>query len=148
MKSSQKGIIRYGSIFNYTGPRVVVVGITSGDEILTGKRRDNKLWTFTAGHVDNGEEIEDAAIREVFEESGIRISSSNLIPINNKFVGDMAIFSYLAKLPKYHATAKNDPDKEVSQWKWVKIDLETPELKRENRHAKEDLICDYLFRGI
>lgn len=121
--------------------KVAVVGIMSGDEILRGKRRDNKKWTCPAGHLEKDEDPKDGAIRETFEESGIRLLKSDLkevckkILISEKTGEKIALFAYEAKIPKQKATSENDPDKEVSEWKWVKCDRTSIEMSYDTAHA-------------
>ncbi len=140
-----------GELERFKGPRIVAVGLVSGDELLTGKRRDNGLWTSPGGHMDAGESPEEAACREVMEEAGIQITPEDLeLVCAEKFQShrggkDFVVFAYIAKVNKLKATAKNDPDKEISKWKWVKISAETPELKPEARHAQRDLIVQHVL---
>lgn len=130
-------------------PKIVVVGIVDAQfRLLCGKRRDNKLWTCPGGHVDKGEDLELAAKREVLEETGIKLDNLTLID-SKKFVShrtgkEFVVFAYKAKVFSASATNKNDPDREVSEWKWVPILKNSEELLPENRHAKEDLILKYL----
>lgn len=133
--------------------QIATVGIIAGDEILTGKRRDNGLWTFPGGHMDLNESPTAAACREAFEESGIYVSVSQLEPLQPmRFTSHRAagkqfvVYPFLARLDKAKATAKHDPDQEISEWKWVKIHPDTPELRPENRHAKRDLILEHLLK--
>lgn len=133
-------------------PQIVTVGILNGSNILTGKRRDNGLQVSPGGHMDQGETPEQAAIREVMEESGIEISESNLEKISTKTITsprtgkDFILHAYLAKVDHESPTTKNDPDKEITEWKWVKLDPATPELMPESRHAKDDEILNHLFK--
>lgn len=39
------------------------------------------LWVFPGGHVDRGETLADAAVREVWEETGISVDTDTLRPI-------------------------------------------------------------------
>lgn len=57
----------------------VEVYVMHGDEVLMFKRSETKkkfpgFWSLPGGHVDAGEDPLAAAVREVYEETGIRIS--------------------------------------------------------------------------
>ncbi len=133
-------------LIQYEGTKIVTVGMLSGGFILTGKRRDNGLWTSPGGHMDPGEDVMTAAIREVKEETDIDVDPSQLEFIHAQKVVShrtgkpFVVIAFIAHVDKDKASAKNDPDKEVSEWKWVEISKSTPELKREARHAKDDFI--------
>jgi 8-oxo-dGTP pyrophosphatase MutT (NUDIX family) len=43
-------------------------------EILLTKRRDVPVWVFPGGGVEIGEKPEEAVIREIFEETGLKVS--------------------------------------------------------------------------
>lgn len=136
-------------------PEIACVGVVSGDYVLTGKRKDNGKWTFPGGHIDANETALDGAWRETYEESGIALPPSALKHIVTKeFTSHRAegkkfvVHAYVAKTATMHAPRTIlDPDQEVSEWKWVLIDPNTEELKPESRHAKEDLIVEYLLKG-
>jgi ADP-ribose pyrophosphatase YjhB (NUDIX family) len=59
-------------------PRVgVSVGVWRGDEVLLVERTGDPsggVWSFPGGHLEWGETLEDAARREVFEETGLRVT--------------------------------------------------------------------------
>ena len=56
---------------------VVMVAVTDGDRLLMTKYGDRPLpqWVLVSGLVEAGETLEEAAEREVYEETGIRIRS-------------------------------------------------------------------------
>ena len=67
-------------------PEVVHVaasGIVYNDrgEILLEKRADNGWWGLPGGHIDVGESVEQAAVREIWEETGIRARVRRLVGI-------------------------------------------------------------------
>jgi len=59
---------------------VVAAIVTSRAGVLVGRRNDGKPpWTFIAGKIEPGESPADAAVREVKEETGLRIRAGGLI---------------------------------------------------------------------
>ncbi len=62
---------------------VAASGIVYDDkgEILLEKRADNGWWGLPGGHVDVGESVEQTAIREIWEETGIRTRVKRLVGI-------------------------------------------------------------------
>ena len=62
---------------------VAASGIVSNGkgEVLLEKRADNGWWGLPGGHVDVGESVEQAAIREIWEETGIRTRVRRLVGI-------------------------------------------------------------------
>ena len=61
-------------------PPVVTAIVTSDLGVLVGRRNDGKPpWTFIAGELEPGESPEDTAIREVKEETGLRVEVGDVI---------------------------------------------------------------------
>lgn len=59
---------------------VVAAIVTSPEGVLIGRRRDGKPpWTFIAGEIEPGESPADAAVREVKEETGLRVLAGGVI---------------------------------------------------------------------
>jgi len=73
-----------------------------GDKIFTTKRHPAKWqggrWEATGGSVVAGEEIEQAALRELAEETGITAKKEDLIFLGSKLFGNFLAYSFLIKL--------------------------------------------------
>jgi len=62
-------------------PGVAVIIINPEKKVLLQKRADVGLWGIPSGHVEPGETVADAAVREVLEETGLDIKIKRLIGI-------------------------------------------------------------------
>lgn len=50
-------------------------------EVLLTRRRDNGQWCLPSGGMDAGESVEEAILREVFEETGLRVHVTRLVGV-------------------------------------------------------------------
>jgi 8-oxo-dGTP diphosphatase len=70
---------------HYVDPKVAVAVILgNNDAVLLGKRRidpGSGRWSFPAGYVNRGEVLEEAAVREVEEELGVRVRLDRLVGV-------------------------------------------------------------------
>jgi ADP-ribose pyrophosphatase YjhB (NUDIX family) len=55
------------------------VAIIDGGRVLLTKRRDFEVWCLPGGHVDDGETLAQAAMREAREETGIEVALTRLV---------------------------------------------------------------------
>ena len=62
-------------------PGVAIVIFNKEREVLLQKRADVNLWGIPSGHVEPGETVKNAAIREVFEETGLQVKIFRLIGV-------------------------------------------------------------------
>jgi len=61
---------------------VVWSGVTEeGRSLLLMRRSDNGHWGLPGGYVERGESVSEAVMREVFEETGVRIAVGRLIGV-------------------------------------------------------------------
>jgi ADP-ribose pyrophosphatase YjhB (NUDIX family) len=67
----------------------VTAVVLKGDQLLLVRRADNGAWTPVTGIVDPGEQPADAAVREVVEESGVRVVPERLASIG---VTDLVVY--------------------------------------------------------
>lgn len=62
-------------------PGVAVIIFDKENNVLLQKRADVGLWGIPSGHVEPGETVTAAAIREVYEETGLNIKTCRLIGV-------------------------------------------------------------------
>ncbi|MBA4542807.1 MULTISPECIES: NUDIX domain-containing protein [Thermoactinomyces] len=73
-------------------PAVAVIIFDRERRILLQKRADVQRWGLPSGHVEPGETVEQAAIREIWEETGLRVRIVRLIGVYSE--PDSQIFHY------------------------------------------------------
>lgn len=66
------------SICQRCGASVIIY---TDNKVLLQQRKDNKCWGYVGGYIEMGEIIEEAAKREMFEESGLVAKSLNLFGV-------------------------------------------------------------------
>jgi 8-oxo-dGTP pyrophosphatase MutT (NUDIX family) len=108
-----------------------VVSKTDAESIALMARfnRGGKLeWCIPKGHIEDGETNEQAAIREVFEETGLVVEiTSYLGKVSYQFIQSGARVSktvhvYLMKQLSGELSLEHDPHHEASELAWVKKD--------------------------
>ncbi|WP_433870209.1 nucleotide triphosphate diphosphatase NUDT15 [Saccharopolyspora sp. CA-218241] len=112
----------------FAGTSAVVL---RGDRVLLGRRRGAHgagTWSFPGGKVDPGESPEDAAARELAEETGLR--AVEVVPL--RWTSDVFPDEGLHFITLHHAVRAEgepevrEPDK-VDGWSWHRWDaLPTP----------------------
>lgn len=89
------------------------------------------LWNWPAGHVDQGETIEQSAIREAKEETGFEVRLIKPVGIWHKS-GDKSVkHVYLAEIT---GGEMNGPTDEILEVKWFTLD-EIINMKRQLRNV-------------
>jgi 8-oxo-dGTP diphosphatase len=101
---------------------VGVIVIKDG-KVLLGKRKNahgEGSWSFAGGHLDFGESIEECAVREVLEETGLKIKNIRMGPFTNDvFKQENKHYITLFVIADYESgTVKvMEPDK-CERWEW------------------------------
>ena len=70
----------------------VNIAILNGDQILLTKREDFEVWCLPGGAVDPNESVAQAAMREVWEETGLTVQLDRLVGVYSRphWLGDGA----------------------------------------------------------
>ena len=106
--------------------------------IKQNKGKDKDRWWIPAGGVEEGEYIEDAAIREAYEESGYNVKLLNIICIYNKLIDDVnPLVGIIFKAQIESGDLNYNPD-EIADAKWFTYD-EIMDMKDQLR-SKEALL--------
>ena len=90
--------------------------VFDGNKVLVQDKTDDDYSgiTFPGGHVEKGESFTDAVIREVFEETGLRISSPQLCGIKDWMEEDGTRYMVLFyKTDKFEGTVTSSEEGEV-----------------------------------
>lgn len=91
---------RCGSVF-YLDPKVAVAVIVPwGAGIILGRRAIDPgrgAWSFPSGYVDRGEVVEEAALRETREETGLEIDITGLIGVYSEHGNAVIVIAYAAE---------------------------------------------------
>lgn len=102
-------------------------------------------WLVPGGHVEVGESLQDAVVRETMEELGVEIEVIDLFNVGESFVSPpefkrnahFVFIDFVAKLKSDNFTF-ND---EISDYKWFDLDeaIQNPEVKDTCRRAIKKL---------
>jgi 8-oxo-dGTP diphosphatase len=104
--------------------------IMRNGKVLLGKRKGSfgsNTYGWVGGHLEFGESLEECAIREAYEETGLKVSSLKFLCLSN-------IIAYDTHYVDLEFTAEaeigepqtNEPDK-VESWDWYDLsNLPTP----------------------
>jgi 8-oxo-dGTP pyrophosphatase MutT (NUDIX family) len=123
-------------------PRIAVIGRRN-----RGGRID---WCVPKGHLEGDETKEQAAIREIAEETGLEATIiESLGSIHYEFSTPSSIISktvhhFLMKQTGGTLTIENDPDREAVDIRWVHIELLNAELAHENERRLALIVQEWI----
>jgi 8-oxo-dGTP pyrophosphatase MutT (NUDIX family)/transcriptional regulator with XRE-family HTH domain len=119
--------------------------VTAEGRVLVGRRNDGKPpWTFIAGEVEPGESPADAAVREVKEETGLRVELSEVIgERDHPRTGRHMI--YIAARPTHGTEIFVGDEDELAEVRWASL-AEVDELMA--AYGMFEPVHEYLAREI
>jgi 8-oxo-dGTP diphosphatase len=109
---------------------VTVVVVQHNGRILLGKRNIDPgmgLWSFFGGYVDRGEQLEEAALREVKEETNLDVRLDGLIGLYSESGRPHILVAYRASVLNNDISAMAAQPEEVSEMAFF-APQEVPEL--------------------
>ena len=125
-----------GFVISKSDPKLVA--------LMARFNRGGKLeWCIPKGHLEKNETAEQAALREVFEETGLEAKViASLGQVNYQFIQDGAKISktvhvYLMQQTGGELSFEHDPHKEASELEWVQVS----ELLARLSHGNEKRIA-------
>lgn len=117
MSSFKKGFYEKLAAAN---KEVSAVAVIHNGKMLMGMRTKERKMTTPCGHLEDGETPAQGAVRELWEESGIKAEEKDLKFLKTiKKPDGYIIHGYRLDLKKFpKTTGKNDPDQEVKRWRF------------------------------
>jgi len=108
------------------------VMILRGNKVLLGKRHsdptkaDSELhgegsWTMPGGKLEFQEELKEAAIREVMEETGIKVMNFELISVSNDKIPDKHFVTIGFLAENFEGEPRVMEPDEITEWQWFDL---------------------------
>ncbi len=135
------------------------VMVLNDNNVLLGRRHPDPekadsamhgegTWTMPGGKLDFGEGFEDGAVRELFEETGIRIDPKDLtlVSLTNDIVPDAHFVTVgLLYTKKVSEPEVKEPD-EITEWKWFSLDSLPEPLFPPSRKVIERYLSKEIYK--
>lgn len=132
-----------------SGGGVVVRRVNASFEVLLIRKRGSSFWTLPKGHLEEGEREEEAAIREIHEETGyVPRLGPKLGEISYTYERDNRVFEehvtfYLAEVEREGVWTAEE---EVAEVRWFPLAEASSFLFYENERRILSLAREYLER--
>jgi len=123
----------------------VGVLIIRNGKVLLGKRKGSHgegAWCLPGGHLEYGESFENAAKREVFEETGLKIDGLEVISVSNDIMYGKHYVTIGLKPALVEGDVKLKEHDKAEEWDWFEFDA----LPEPLFVASERIIKNYLAR--
>jgi len=131
------------------------VMILKEGKVLLGHRHENPekassllhgegTWTMPGGKLHFQEKLKEGAVREVFEETGIKVKGLEAISISNDIVQDAHFVTIGFLCKDFEGEAKVMEPDEITEWKWFDLN----NLPSPLYFPSEKIIKNYLAKKI
>lgn len=102
--------------------------------VKEAKKKCYGQWNFPAGHLEENETIKEAAIREVYEETGCKVKLTGLLPVVHEFIKNenAVMVRFVAKIEEENIVFNEN---EILDVKWIDIE--------DIKNMKEDELRGY-----
>lgn len=114
----------------FLDPKVVtVVVVRHAGKLLLGRRNiepGRGAWSFFGGYVDRGEEVEEAALREVKEETNVDVRLEGLVGVYSVRGDAHILVVYQASVPDNQFASLTPQTEEVSELALFELDAMPP----------------------
>jgi|TARA_Y100000310_G_C20597138_1_gene771100 8-oxo-dGTP pyrophosphatase MutT (NUDIX family) len=124
------------------GGGLIIKEKNSKKYLLMVYRANHNDWTFPKGHTKHSETVQETVVREVKEETGIKVEIIKELTPNKYFntkSGEETISHMFLLRP---ITYNIIPEKEEDKVEWVPIDLVREKISHENLKTYFDQIID------
>ena len=128
--------------FIQTGSAIIIRN--ENKEILLQERTDRNMWGLPGGCQELGEDLRETAIREAYEETGIKLNIENLVLINT-LSGNLRKNSYPNGDIVYNNTSLYLADVFINSLEKLKGDSETKRLKF---FSLDDIPCNLMDKDL
>ncbi len=116
---------------NKIGAGIGIMIVKEG-KILLGKRNENPekassllkgagTWTIPGGKLNFGETFEEGAIREVLEETGIKMNKVKVICVNNDKIENVHFVTIGLLSEDFQGEPEIKEPDEITEWKWFDL---------------------------
>jgi NAD+ diphosphatase len=90
------------------------------DNVLFGVRKDSGKYTNPAGHANEGEDIHEACLRELKEETGLDATHIKLVRVGYKPEKKVMVYIFDVKVDlDQKIDVSGDPDEECDVWAYL-----------------------------
>lgn len=113
--------------------------------LVVHERKHGQLWYLPAGRVEPGETLVDAAVRETYEESGLRVIVESLLRVEHSPApGGARVRVFVVARPTDDTPPRATPNEHSLEARWVTLD-ELTTLPLRDAEVRE--VFEYVARG-